>query len=203
MPRTPRRSRTPRLATLLVTLPLLVVPAAAQVAGSAPAAAAAPCASGRPQATLRDTTGDGTRGTDITAAGLWRKSDDRCVWTTAVGRFTAENAQVVQVLYDTSRWREGAEFYAFAYSNKDGDDRRGGYLFGVVDGRFQQLDCPVSSSFGIYSHQIGLGVPKSCLGDPSGVRVKVQVWDVLAYYSGNRWSGRADQVPDNRWSQRF
>ncbi|WP_148616192.1 hypothetical protein [Nocardioides rubriscoriae] len=193
-----------RLLALLLLAPLLAVPTTA--ATGSPAAAEErqrQCANGRPEKVVRERLGDGPRGADITAAGLWHKRADDCVWTTVTGRLTVAGSQVVQVLYDTDRDHPGAELYAFAYSPVDGDQRRGGYLVGRVDGQWRALDCPVYFFFRPGRDQVGLGLPKTCLGSPRSVRVKVQLWDIVAYRTHNRWRGKADQVPSRRWSRRF
>jgi hypothetical protein len=196
-----------RLLAPLLLVPLLAVPQ--QAADAAPAAQAGTqhrarqCANGRPQKVIADPSGDSARGIDISAAGLWHKSTDRCLWTTVSGRFGAQYAQAIQVLYDTDPGQAGAEYYAFAYSPRDGDERRGASLVGRVDGEWRRLDCDVYSFFRPGRDQVGMGLPTTCLGSPARVRVKIQLWDIRDYLSGNRWRGVADQVPSRRWSPRF
>lgn len=190
-----------RLVPLLLLAPLLTV--LTVPLGSTTAQAGQACANGRPQRVITERLGDSVRGVDITAAGLWHKPDDACVWTTISGRFGAQYAQAVQVLYDTDPRRAGAEYYAFAYSPRDGDDRRGGSVVERVGSDYRRIDCPAYSFFRPGRDQVGLGVPTSCFGDPAFVRVKIQLWDIRDYLSGNRWRGEADQIPNRTWSARF
>ncbi len=193
-----------RLLALLLLAPLLAVPTATATADGSPGQERQrQCANGRPEKVLRDRLGDAPRGVDLDAVGLWHKPTDRCVWTTVTGRLTVARAQAMQVLYDTDPTRPGAELYAFSYSPIDGDERRGGYLVGRVDGQWRLLDCPVYFFFRPGRDQVGMGLPKTCLGSPRSLRVKVQLWDIIAYRTHNRWRGKADQVPSRRWSPRF
>lgn len=186
------------LAPLLLLAPLLSVPL-----GSGSAEAGQACANGRPQRVVTERLGDSVRGVDITAAGLWHKPGDACIWTTISGRFGAQYAQAIQVLYDTDPRRAGAEYFAFAYSPRDGDDRRGGFVVKRVGNDYRRIDCPAYSFFRPGRDQVGLGVPKTCFGDPDSVRVKIQLWDIRDYLSGNRWRGEADQIPNRTWTRRF
>ncbi|WP_340539174.1 hypothetical protein [Nocardioides sp. GXZ039] len=187
---------------LLMVMPIFAVPSTAQASSgelAAPRAGGTVCADGRPQVTLGDRTDRGYHGFDITAMGLWNRPENTCLWTTVAGRFTAAKAQAIQVLIDTNG-RPGAEFYAFGYSPRDGDERRGSYMVGKRNGQWTYLDCEVGTFWRPRKDQLGIGVPQWCLGDPASVRVKVQVWDIREYRPHNTWRGRADQVPNRGWS---
>ncbi|MDO9454794.1 hypothetical protein [Nocardioides sp.] len=203
-----------RLLAPLLLLPLLAVPTASATTSAttthtraanagATQERARMCANGRPQKTITERLGDGPRGADINGAGLWHRRADTCIWTTVTGRLTVAGSQAIQVLYDTDPDRAGAEFYAFSYSPIDGDERRGSFLVGRVDGEWRYLDCAVYFFFRPGRDQVGMGLPKTCLGSPRKVRVKVQLWDIIAYRADNQWRGKADQIPNRRWSKRF
>lgn len=176
---------------------------AARATRATPAARERMCANGGPQRVVRDPSGDSARGIDITHLGLWHKRADRCVWTTITGHFGASYAQVIQVLYDTNLRRPGADYYAFAYSPRDGDERRGTSFVGRVGREWRRLGCDVYYFFRPAKSQIALGLPKACLGNPQSVRVKVQLWDIRDYRRGNTWGGVADQVPNRQWTRGF
>jgi hypothetical protein len=195
------RARLLALLAGVLAVPLLSVPAAVPPTSAAPAARG--CANGSPTTVLQERLGDGPAGADIKAVGLWHKPADNCIWATVGGRITGQETQAVQVLFDTAPRRAGAEYYAFAYSPRDGDQRKGAYLVGQVDGQWRYLDCGVQRWFRPVRNQVALGVPKACLGNPRTVRVKVQLWDIGQYLPRNRWFGRADQIPNRRWSPRF
>lgn len=196
-------SRRPVLAILL--LPLLAAMLLPLLPGVSPGFAApsprtAACVSGTASRTLNDQVRDAPAGIDIGRLGIWNKDRNSCVWTTAEGRFSARRANVLQVLFDTDRSRPGAEFYAVSYSPRDGDQRRGTHLVGRFGNQWRYVECEVPRFYRIADGQIGLGVPRRCLGDPGHVKVIAQVWRVDRYRPGNSWIGKVDKTPSGRWS---
>lgn len=195
----------PSLAALVLTT-LVSSPVGATTSGrtgsSAPAAKARHCANGKPTRIFRDSRGDAEKGIDIDGLGVWNKDADRCYWTTVTGNFSKKRAQVIQVFYDTNRRRSGAEYQAWSYSPKDGDKRHGNYLLKLI-GKHRYVSCSVYANWWLGKHEIGIGVPKSCMGGAVHIRVKVQLYDITKYRSGNRWRGKADYVPNHGWTPLF
>lgn len=162
------------------------------------------CANGRPSHVYRDPTDDGPRGVESHGIGVWNKDGDACYWVTATGRFKAARAQVIRVVIDTNRRVEGYEYEAWAYSNKDSDNRRGAYLIYFTSPRTSvYVDCPVYSAFLLRRGQIRIGVPKTCLGSPAHIRLSAQVIDIRRYLSGNRYRGLGDAIPNGGYTPVF
>lgn len=168
------------------------------------AAKARRCANGRPSHVYRDPTGDGPRGVESNGIGVWNKDGDACYWVTATGRFRAANAQVIRVVIDTNRRVKGYEYEAWAYSNKDSDNRRGAYLIYFTSPKSSvYVDCPVYSAFLLRQGQIRIGVPKTCVGAPAHIRLSAQVIDIKRYLSGNRYRGLGDSIPNGGYTPVF
>ncbi|MEO9325485.1 hypothetical protein ABFT23_18475 [Nocardioides sp. C4-1] len=202
---------------LVLVAALLALPGRAEARDDLPAAGARVaqpvearargCANGRPSQVYGDRRDDGPRGVDVAGLGVWNKRGDACYWATVTGRFTARKAQVIRLIIDT-RGDRRYEYQAFAYSQKDGDNRRGAFLVTYYeDGqghiRSQYVPCRLFSTFLVGQGQIRLGIPKTCLGSPPRIRLQAAVFDITRYQSGNRWRGLVDQVPQRGYTRRF
>ncbi|MCW2797566.1 hypothetical protein [Nocardioides sp.] len=193
------------LLALACAAALLATPTPTGSAGPAeaapsPAQQARHCANGQASKTIADPGRDAEKGIDITALGVWNKDADDCYWVTVAGNFMAKRAQVIQVFYDTNRRRAGAEYQIFSYSPIDGDRRSQTYVVRLTDHGPVPFTCTTYRAFKIGKHQIRLGVLKGCLGNVAHLRVRVQLFDVTEYRSGNRWRGKYDQVPAGKWT---
>lgn len=184
------------LATGLVAVPAAAAPA--RGLGPTSERAAEPCTRGNASREWREDLGDGSRGTDIYWMGVWNKPGHTCFWVTVSGRFGVRKAQVIQVLIDTDRHHDGAEFIAFSYSSRDEDNRTGSYLIvrSVADEWVYVDDCQVMSQYKIGKNYIGIGMDKMCLGNPAKISVKAQIFDITKYKPNNSWRGRGDQIPN-------
>lgn len=205
-----------RVVLLTLVAALLAVPVRADAGDGAVrapnGAAEAPverrnCANGRPSQIYGDRRDDGPRGVDVAGLGVWNKRGDACYWATVTGRFNARKAQVIRLIIDTGGDRR-YEYQAFAYSQKDRDDRRGAFLVRYYedaqgDIRSQYVACRLFSTFLVGQGQIRLGIPKTCLGSPARIRLQAAVFDITRYQTGNRWRGYADQVPSGGYTRKF
>jgi hypothetical protein len=191
----------PAAAAAPAAAPLPSVAAPAEKAGSAPAdrAAGRLCANGRPSRIFRDPV-DGPRGVEARGIGVWNKDGDACYWVTAFGRFNAARTQVIRLFIDASGDNR-YEYQAFAYSNKDRDNRKGAYLVRYVEGSDGEVDasyvsCRLFRAFLIGRGEVRLGIPKTCMPGAGQIRLQAAVFDITRYQRGNRWRGYADVIPN-------
>jgi hypothetical protein len=182
--------------------PSVTAPAEAPRTASSDRAAGRLCANGRPSRIFRDPV-DGPRGVEARGIGVWNKDGDACYWVTAFGRFNAARTQVIRLLIDT-RGDRRYEYQAFAYSNKDRDNRRGAFLVQYVEGadgkvRASYVSCRLFRSFLIGRGEVRFGIPKTCMPGAGQIRLQAAIFDITRYRSGNRWFGYPDVIPNRSY----